>query len=373
MRGVSVLVSVFAAIVAAALSPAGAQTPKKTPVQAALSAKLNESTVSVVSGKPDGTYLTIAYDLSTVLDSDQLRILPIVGKGGAQNIHDVLFLKGVDMGITQANILAYFRKTGEVGPIDDRILYVARLFNEEMHILARPEIETIADLRGKKVNFSDVGSGTQATTRLVFDLLDVGAEEVDMGQNDAFEQLETGAIVATILIAGKPAGAYIRAEREGGLHLLQVPYSKALEADYFPASLTSEDYPNLIDKGETVDTIAVSAVLAVYNWPRGTERYRRLTAFVGEFFAKIDEFQKPPRHPKWKEVDLAAVLPGWKRFKPAEEWLDQASQPGGGDAEVKQRFDVFLSERGVATTPDDPADRNRLFQDFLLWSKARGR
>ena len=95
---------------------------------------------------------------------------------------------------------------------------------------------------------------------------------------------------------------------------MTVDYEKPLQGDYLPATLTSKDYPNLIAEGEKVDTIAVPAVLAAYNWAPNTDRYRKLTQFVDAFFTKFPTFQNPPFHPKWKEVSLSAPLPGWQRF-----------------------------------------------------------
>ncbi|WP_216072846.1 hypothetical protein, partial [Acinetobacter baumannii] len=66
--------------------------------------RANANTVAIISGNLNATYLSIAYDLSAVLDDgDVFRVLPVVGKGGGQNIKDVRFMKGVDLGITQLN------------------------------------------------------------------------------------------------------------------------------------------------------------------------------------------------------------------------------------------------------------------------------
>jgi TRAP transporter TAXI family solute receptor len=183
----------------------------------------NQNTVGVVSGNINGTYLSIAYDLSAVLDDgDNLRILPIIGKGGGQNIRDVRFLKGVDLGITQANLLNVYRRSNEIGPVDDRFVYIAKLFNEEMHVVVRADsgVATIEELAGKRVNFSNVGSGTQLTTRDVFQRLGIKAEEVNLGQADALEKIRGGEIAATVLIAGKPAGAMAKLKADG-FRLLQ--------------------------------------------------------------------------------------------------------------------------------------------------------
>jgi len=114
---------------------------------------MNENVVTIMAGSPDGTDLGIAYDIAQVVDDgNNLRVLPIVGNGAAQSVKDVMFLKGVDMGITQANILKYFAHTGELGPnFIDRIVYVAKLFTEEVHIIARSDVTDIKQLNGQIV------------------------------------------------------------------------------------------------------------------------------------------------------------------------------------------------------------------------------
>src|SRR5215213_489507 len=342
------------------------------PQLGALGERINANTISIVSGNPNATYMTAAYDMSAVLDEgDEFRILPVIGKGGGQNIKDVRFLKGVDLGITQSNLLGYYKRTNEIGAIDDKIVYIAKLFNEEMHLIVREGsgINSLFDLAGKKVNFSDIGSGTQLSTRDIFEKLGIKAEEVNMGQADAFEALKRGEIAATILIAGKPTGSTAKLKASDGFRILRVAFDKPLQADYLPTVLTSDDYPGLIAPGQKVETVAVSAVLIAFNWPKGTDRYRRIQKFVENFFPRLAEFQKAPRHPKWREANLAAVLPGWKRFEGAEEWLRKRGSVAQGE---RDQFDQFLGGRReqAAALPSD--ERDRLFQEFLQW-KARER
>jgi uncharacterized protein len=338
--------------------------------------RINSNTISIVSGNINATYLSIAYDMSAVLDNgDEFRVLPVIGKGGGQNIRDVRFLKGIDLGITQTSLLNTFRRTGELGNIDDKIVYIAKLFNEELHVVVRAEagITSLEQLAGKKVNFSDIGSGTQLTTRDIFTRLKIKAEEVNMGQADAFEKLKSGEIAATVLIAGKPAGAVARIRSDQGFRFLNVPFAKELHDAYLPALLTNEDYPGMVGRNDGFETVAVGAVLIAFNWPKGTERYRRIENFVEHFFPSLAQFQKPPRHPKWREANLAAVLPGWTRFPAAEDWLKRNRQiEQAPTAAVRDEFAAFLAVRGKGAA-DPPDERERLFQEFLKWSQARER
>ena len=367
-----------AQLLAPAPKPVAPAVKRTAPVpvarHAALTEKLNQNTVTVVSGNPNGTYLYLAYDMSAVLDDgNELRVLPVIGKGGYQNVMDVLHLRGVDLGITQANIMSYLKKTGEFGAnIDTRLAYVSRLYNEEMHVLAGPGITKIQDLSGKKVNFSDVGSGTQFSTRLILELLGIKAEEVNMGQADGYQKVKSGEIAATILIAGKPTGAFGKFKLEPGMSLLPVPYTEVLEQDYLPTKLTNDDYPGLIPKGSTIDTIAIPSVLAVYNWPRDTDRYRRVAKFIDAFFTKFAEFQQSPRHVKWKEANMTATLKGWKRFPAAEEWLEKNAKQASAAPSVA--IDpVLVRAQAAKAAPNDPAEQERLYQQFMDWAKTQRR
>ena len=123
-------------------------------------------------------------------------------------------------------------------------------------------------------------------------------------------------------MTGKPARLFSDASGSG-LHFLGLPLTPALLQTYLPTRLTHDDYPALVPADGPVDTVAVGAVLAVYNWPPGTERYTRLSRFVNSFFDNLAELQAPGHHPKWKQISLAAQVPGWPRFPQAQLWLQR--------------------------------------------------
>ncbi len=352
---------------------AGVRAMPDKPNLGALGERLNTNTISIISGNPNATYLTIAYDLSAVLDDgDNFRILPVIGKGGGQNIRDVRFLKGVDLGITQSNILNEYRSSNEIGNIDDKIVYVAKLFNEEMHLVVRADsgVVSLDQLNGKKVNFSDIGSGSQISARDIFRRLGIKPQEVNMGQADALEKLRSGEIAATLLIAGKPAASMGKLRAADGFRFLPVPFTKELQSEYLPAVLGHDDYPGMVEGGQDVATVAVGAVLIAYNWPKDSDRYRRIAKFVDVFFPRLAEFQQPPRHPKWRETNLAAVVPGWTRFAAAQEWLDQNRGKQQAPAAMREQFDRFLAARRASDQSGDggsAGNRDQLFQEFLDW------
>ncbi|MFL5232203.1 MAG: TAXI family TRAP transporter solute-binding subunit, partial [Microvirga sp.] len=286
--------------------------------EAALGERMNANTVAVVSGTPGGTYFRMASDMAFVLDDgDDLRILPILGKGAGQNAYDIRFLKGVDLGFVRTDTLDQLREDKRLTNVDRHITYIARLFNDELHVIAPREVTDIRQLAGKKVSFDVKGSGTDYTGRSMFKGLGLDIEAVNIDQSAAFDLLKRGELAAVVSVAAKPVAVVAGFDPGERFHVLPVPFVDALADKYFPATLTAKDYPKLVPEGATVNTLAVGTVLGAYNWPAKSERYKRIARFIDVFFSKFDEFLKPPRHAKWREVNLAAGLANWKRFPAA--------------------------------------------------------
>ena len=319
---------------------------------------LNANTVTLLTGTIGGTYVQFGADLASVLDDDgNLRVLPIIGRGSVQSVADILFLKGVDLGIVRADTLDYLEKKGFANDIKKQFTYVTKLYNEEMQVVAPKTIKSLNDLEGKTVSVDLPNGGTFVTALTVFERLGIKANFVYIEQRIAMEKLKKGDLDAVIVVGGKPYVSVTTFNNDGRFHLAAVDYSKPLQSDYLPATLTSKDYPNLIPEGETVDTIAVPSVLAAYNWAPNTERSRKLALFVDAFFTKFAALQNPPFHPKWKEVSLPAPLAGWNRLPLAQQWLDK-----NGVEPVKRRFEAFLQENPAAANIQSEADKEALFR-----------
>ena len=323
---------------------------------------LNANTVTLLSGTIGGTYVQFGADLASVLDDGgNLRVLPIIGRGSVQSVADILFLKGVDLGIVRTDTLDYLEKKGFANDIKKRFTYVTKLYNEEMQVIAPKTIQTLNDLEGKTVSVDLPNGGTFVTALSVFERLGINANFVYIEQRIAMEKLKKGELDAVIVVGGKPYVSVTHFNNDGRFHLATVDYAKSLQNDYLPATLTSKDYPNLIPDGETVDTIAVPSVLAVYNWPPSTERSRKLARFVDAFFTKFAALQSPPFHPKWKEVSLAAPLAGWNRLPLAQQWLHKH-----GIEPVRQKRFEALEEEDPAAAQSE-SDTKTLVRQFQAW------
>jgi TRAP transporter TAXI family solute receptor len=333
------------------------------PIRDQMRQKMNENILVLMCGSLGAPYIQLGHDISVVVnDGDNLRILPVVSDGALTNVRDVLFLKGVDLGITTVQILNTLRASNEFGAnIDRQITYIAPLSVDTLHILARPGIERIEDLKGKKVSFNSKGSGTARFTPLVFKALGIDVQETTMAQGDAIQAMRNGELDATACSCPMPLPAFPAVKPEWGFKFLDVPYIPDFEQDYVPASIVNANYPNLVAKERKVQTIATSTILIAFNHARGTDHYRRIEKFVDAFFSKAEELRKPPRHPAWRDVNMAGTIRGWQRFAAAQEWLDRnGAKPAPAGVES-----TLAQAKPARATTRDPAEQERLFQEFL--------
>jgi hypothetical protein len=193
----------------------------------------------------------------------------------------------------------------------------------------------------------------------------------------ALEKMRSGEISAVVHVVGKPNDLFAKFKPEPGFHFLPIEDEAAFADFYVPARLETADYPNLIPAGGGIATIAVPTVLAVYNWPANSDRYRRVARFIEAYFAKFEQLQQSPFQPKWKEINAAGTIPGWTRYKAADEVLTKiaAAEESKNRVQLQSQFDAFLSARpGAAastggTRSATNAEREALFKEFLQWQR----
>src|SRR6516165_2546934 len=151
---------------------------------------VNRGVVELEIGRAAGISVRIAEDLANVIDDGATRrVLPVVGKGALQNISDLNLLHGIDIAILQDDILNYARQQNLFPDLDNRLTYIAKLYNEEFHLLARRDIKTVTDLGYQKVNVDQRGAGTEVTASRLFSLLNVRIIATDDDQAVALEKL----------------------------------------------------------------------------------------------------------------------------------------------------------------------------------------
>jgi TRAP-type uncharacterized transport system substrate-binding protein len=328
-------------------------------------ARVNNWTIGVAAGLLEGSFIRFAAELAKAFDDgENLRILPVVTYGASENITDLLYLRGVDIAITHADVFDFYKKDGAVKNIEQRVNYISQMHNTEFYVLARSEIASLQDLAGKKVGFHIKGSGPSVTGPIIFERLGVKVEPVFINHTLAVEKMKSGEIAAIFQLGAKPNDMLAKLKADPGLHFLPIKWGPQFSDYYIPATLSHDDYPNLIAANESVETLAVPVVLAVYNWPRNSDRFRRVERFIEAYFENFDKLKQPSFHPKWKEINLAARVPGWIRYPVAEEIL---ASTGHGEASHREKGGETALNRATANSL--PPENSALFQEFLEWRR----
>src|SRR5450432_2387267 len=271
--------------------------------EAALRDRLNAWTVGLAGGLLEGAPIHFATEIARVVnDGGAMQVLPIVTRGPTENVNDLLYLKGVDVAIINSDSLEEYKS--QVPQIQQRITYLLSLFPSELHIFVRPEIKSLADLAGKKVNFNTQGTAAAYSGPLIFSRLGVEVEKTFIPHPVALEQLKRGEIAGVVFLTTKPVDAFAKGKWEGGFKFLPVEFGPKFQDYYQSSALESADYPNLIAKGERISTISVPTVLAAYNWRPDSPRYQRVARFIDELFSRIGQLQSPGFDAKWKVVNI---------------------------------------------------------------------
>jgi TRAP-type uncharacterized transport system substrate-binding protein len=271
-----------------------------------------------------------------------------------------MLTRGIDFGIVQTDVLDEIKRNPTFPGVDKYLQYITKLYDRQVQILAGPDIQSIDDLGGRKVNFGLRDSGTHTTATTVFKALGVEPDVTNLPQPLAFDKLRRGEISALVYVATKPSRMFQHIRPDENLHFL--PITSTLPPNYSPITITSSDYPELVSNDAPVKTVEVGTVLVAYNWPTNSERYQRVNHFVQTFFAHIEDFQAS--HPKWHQFNVTSAVSGWTRFSPAAQWLKRAgltpeeSKTTVVHLDTKQRDALFKDFR-----------REVLFREFAAYQK----
>ena len=296
--------------------------PPQMSAHAAEKEKMNSWTVGLAGGLLEGAPIRLASEIARVVDDGaNLHVLPIVTRGAAENLNSLLYLRGVDTAIINSDALEEYKT--QVPDVQRRINYLLNLFPSELHVFVRPGINSLEDLKDKKVNFNTQGTAAAYSGPLIFSRLGINVQKTFIPHQVALEKMRQGEMAAVVFVTSKPIDAFVRGRWENGFKFLPVNYINKFEDYYLPATLDSNEYPHLIKEGERIATLAVPTVLVSYNWPPQTNRHRRVSRFTEYLFSRMNQLQAPGFDPKWKSINLAATVPGLTRFSAAQEWLDR--------------------------------------------------
>src|SRR5215467_4058081 len=257
--GVLLLLSLCSVMVSARAQtvPKSLQDPA---AEAAIRERKNAWTVAIAGGLYGGTQLRQVDEMARVVqDGDNLRVMPFISQGSAANLEDLLYLRGIDVVVTQADVFEFFRKERGTPNLEQRVHYIFRFPPSETHVVAKKEIRSLADLRGKKVHFGSDGAAGTLTGPIIFQRLGIQVQQVEgtMDNPTGMQKIRNGEIDAVVRVTPKPVQYVSSIPATSGLHLVPIPFSSKFTDYYALGDFTSEDYPNIVPEGGRVDTIAV--------------------------------------------------------------------------------------------------------------------
>ncbi len=336
--------------------------------QAAAQSGEQYAPITIVSGSIDGSNKRFVSDIESIVRTkSNMLMAPIFGLGSAQDVMNLVYTRQVEVGMIHADVLNAAKRQKSLYPdVEKYIRLISWVSHDEIHIIAGRDIRDISELANKVVNF---GPGTEqivSTPYMLFEALNIPVHRVALSQSDAIKRIKSGEIAATVIAAAKPHATVGRLSAKDGLHILPIKMTDRLGQSYVPMQLQNSDYPDLVEKGKPIDTVAVTSVLITSNWPKSNRRYRKLSAFVETLFTNADTLKGKRYHPKWRDANFATKLEGWTHFAPAEALLARGTSPDQPVKEIRRQFEEFLEATGQGEGLGAAAIE-KMFIQFQAW------
>ena len=277
--------------------------------------------LGLITGSDKGTYYQFGLNLQRLAKQNSIDLSVYTSKGSIENIFAVYQKPSTQMGIVQADVLAFVARV-QSDPVLKRIAsktkMVFPLYNEEIHLLGRREIADFDDLTDKRVAIGREGSGTYLTARLLFKVSEVQPKEMVLIDTDeALSELKASRIDAMFYVAGYPVKLFTENVIEAdGLALIPIT-SKSILEFYPTVEIPAKTYSW---QSAPVTTVAVKAVLVSFDFKRMDCEY------VGKFaqiLASNLDWLKKNGHPKWKVVDLDAPVKGWDQYDCVKKYVQK--------------------------------------------------
>ncbi len=280
--------------------------------------------MGIITGSEKGTYYQFGLNIQALVKGREINLNVYTSKGSVENIYAVFQRPGIQLGIVQADVLAFISRV-ESNPTLQRIAkktkMVFPLYNEEIHLLGRRDIQSFDDLADKRVAIGREGSGTYLTTRLLFKISDVIPKEMVLIDTDeALAELKAGRIDAMFYVAGYPVKLFAEGVTDAD-ELALIPITNKNILEFYPKSqIPANTYEW---QNNPLDTVAVKAVLMSFDYKRGDcDNVGR----VAEMVAINMDWLTKNGHPKWKSVDLNYPLKGWEQYDCVKKYLKKPTR-----------------------------------------------
>lgn len=283
----------------------------------------------LADGKPlmlgliaDGPYRTaLALRIAHGVDHvDNLRVLPVIGTSPAQNLADLVELRGIDLALVPSDTLAFMRGENLGTAANGKIDYLVKLANMDVALLAGAAVQSLASLNGKRLAIGSATHASYETSLTLIRALKLDVTVLPLNGDDAIAAVQDGSADAAILVGVSPLPELARLKPGSGLHLVAIPPGPALDEFYAPSLLTAKIYPGLLKPEESVETISSSLVIAALRWPKGSPQQQHLAVFAKALFAGLTQGGEEAG------INLNSGVAGWTRSPAAAAALESLAK-----------------------------------------------
>ena len=198
---------------------------------------------------------------------DGLIASAVSSRGSVDNVNAII--SGLrNSGFAQSDV-AYWAYTG-TGTMDGQdpatdLRTIAALFEEHIHLVALADsgINSVADLKGKRVSLDEPGSGTYVDAGLILEANGLSTDDVTaeaLKGNAAAEALRNGKIDAFFAVAGYPTGGIVELASSADIKLVPIEGAGAEALTEKYGFFAASDIPEGTYEGvATTPTVAVGA------------------------------------------------------------------------------------------------------------------
>ena len=198
---------------------------------------------------------------------DGLIASAVSSRGSVDNVNAII--SGLrNSGFAQSDV-AYWAYTG-TGTMEGKkpakdLRTIAALFQEHIHLVAlkKSNINSVKDLKGKRVSLDEPGSGTYVDAKLILESNGLSTNDVKaeaLKGKAATDALRNGKVDAIFVVAGYPTGAIVELASAVDIKLVPIDGSgaKALTSKY--GFFSESPIPSGTYEGvDAVNTVAVGA------------------------------------------------------------------------------------------------------------------
>ncbi|MGE7370987.1 TAXI family TRAP transporter solute-binding subunit [Neorhizobium sp. NPDC001467] len=277
-----------------------------------------EADRNIMASMEGGSQTLIARDIAELGDRCGLPLNVLDSHGSLENFFGVRNRHNTQFGIVDSDILnylsAYRGSNADVRQAIEGMRIMLPLYDAEVHVVAREGINSLHDLRGKRLGVGQKDGTAYLTSQLILDILHIKvAERVSGSADEMIELLRQGEIDALLKVGNAPMPMFMDGRLGSSFHMVPIT-DEVLHASYKPVTLPAGTYSF---QPAGVRTIASKTLLMTYEY--GSEKnayYKNSCKAVADFtnliVGNLDELRRVGHHPKWKTLNLTEIPKGWE-------------------------------------------------------------